>query len=351
MRAPKELYYKVNSFGGFDINDFYYAFYDYGPDDNDDVELLILKEKDGKDCLYSLLYEGLYSLSLDFISDAILFQDSCAVGRIPVVIPVKWDIKADGTAWPVFGTDGKAPKRLNMVSLKPDHVYRSLTGSDDFKYDPFTMRTKDKINYGCYGFKSIWQFNHEPDLSLITCDAKKGKPWIETDKTVTNIFHARNILTQRMTFPGCMAEVTIDGSKLNDGDFAGLAVFQGDYALVGIRKKSGKLYAAMASYTNPSDDIWKLGEEPCLIKENVDMIDSSLRVRITAVFSDESGDRDTAICSIYEEGKWRTIGTEQKLRFRLDHFTGCRFGLFVYSEEMAGGQAGFSDFRYMDYEE
>ncbi len=71
MRAPDELYYKVNSFGAFDINDFYYAFCDYGPDDNDDVELLILKEKDGKDCLCSFVYEGLYSLPLDFISDSI----------------------------------------------------------------------------------------------------------------------------------------------------------------------------------------------------------------------------------------------------------------------------------------
>ena len=71
MRAPGELYYKVNSFDSFDINDFYYAFCEYGPDDNDDVEMLILKEKDGKDCLYSLLYEGLYSLSLDFVTDSI----------------------------------------------------------------------------------------------------------------------------------------------------------------------------------------------------------------------------------------------------------------------------------------
>ena len=71
MRAPGELYYKVNSFDSFDINDFYYAFCDYGPDDNDDVEMLILKEKDGKDCIYSLLYEGLYSLSLDFVTDSI----------------------------------------------------------------------------------------------------------------------------------------------------------------------------------------------------------------------------------------------------------------------------------------
>ncbi|MCR5356993.1 MAG: hypothetical protein K6E63_06265 [Lachnospiraceae bacterium] len=71
MRAPDALYYKVNSFDSFNINDFSYAFCDYGPDDNDDVVLLILKEKDGKDCLYSLVYYGLYSLSLDFVTDSV----------------------------------------------------------------------------------------------------------------------------------------------------------------------------------------------------------------------------------------------------------------------------------------
>ena len=45
-------------------------------------------------------------------------------------------------------------------------------------------------------------------------------------------------------------------------------------------------------------------------------------------------------------GKFIRIGTEHKLRFRLDHFTGCRFGLFVMSELAPGGTAAFSDFIY-----
>ncbi len=76
MRAPGELYYKVKGFGGFDINEFCYAFCDYGPvyDDPSDLELLILKKKEGKDCLYSLLYnDGSYPLVLDlnYIMDGV----------------------------------------------------------------------------------------------------------------------------------------------------------------------------------------------------------------------------------------------------------------------------------------
>ena len=76
MRAPGELYYKVKSFDVFDINDFCYAFCDYGPvfSDPSCLELLILKKKEGKDCLYSLLYnDGSYPLmlGLDYITGSV----------------------------------------------------------------------------------------------------------------------------------------------------------------------------------------------------------------------------------------------------------------------------------------
>ena len=43
---------------------------------------------------------------------------------------------------------------------------------------------------------------------------------------------------------------------------------------------------------------------------------------------------------------FESIGIAQKLYFKLDHFTGCRFGLFVYSTKETGGSAEFSDFVY-----
>ena len=278
--------------------------------------------------------------------NAILFQDRGAVGRIPVLVPVTWERDKNGNETPVFGVDGKVPEETAVTDMKPGHIYRPLVGNDDFKYAPDLMFKENRTEYGCFGFKSIWQFNHEPDLSLIKCDADNGWLWLKTDRTVRNIFHARNILTQRMAFPGCAAEVTIDGIGLNDGDYAGLAAFQGDYVLVGIRREKDKLYAVMSSYTNPSDDIWELGKEPADEKERIELKSGTLRVRLEASFDGATDDRDVCLCSIYLNGEKRDIGTAHKLRFRLDHFTGCRFGLFVYSEKTAGGMAGFSDFRY-----
>lgn len=277
--------------------------------------------------------------------NAVLFQDRGAVGRIPVLIPVTWT-EENGIKGLSFGINGKAPAELETIDLKPGYIYKPLTGSDDFKYDPLRMYSENKTDHGCFGFKSIWQFNHEPDLDLISCDDKTGVLWVKTDKTVRNIFHAKNILTQRMTFPKCAAEVTIDGSMLKDGDLAGLAAFQGDYALIGIRRENSKLYAVMSSYTNPGDDVWELGSEPGKTEERIMIDDDKLRVRIDVDFGGENEYADVAECGIYINGEYRKTGTGHKLRFRLDHFTGCRFGLFVMSEMSVGGSAGFSDFEY-----
>ncbi|SNU05688.1 Beta-xylosidase [Lachnospiraceae bacterium] len=279
--------------------------------------------------------------------NAVLFQDSGAVGRLPVLIPVKWIESDEGKRTAVFGEDGKAPEYPDTEDMKAGYSYSPLTDSDDFRYNPEIMYKTDKEKYGCFGLRSIWQFNHEPDMSLIECDSDNGILRIKTDKLVDNIYHARNILTQRMTFPRSIAEVTVDGAMLNDGDVAGLAAFQGDYAYVGIKKESDKLYAVMTSFTNRSGDIWDLSNEKGVIQEKIELKSDKLRVRVEAVFNDETGDRDIAVCGIYPDGRYSQIGSEHKLNFRLDHFTGCRFGLFVYSEKETGGSAGFSDFELL----
>ena len=45
---------------------------------------------------------------------------------------------------------------------------------------------------------------------------------------------------------------------------------------------------------------------------------------------------------------WEFFGKKHKLSFKLDHFTGCRFGLFVYSTKTTGGSATFKSFNYIN---
>ena len=62
----------------------------------------------------------------------------------------------------------------------------------------------------------------------------------------------------------------------------------------------------------------------------------------------KNGNVDEAKFYFADRFWWKKIGNTHKLAFRLDHFTGCRFGLFVYSTKETGGKAGFLNFVYKE---
>ena len=61
--------------------------------------------------------------------------------------------------------------------------------------------------------------------------------------------------------------------------------------------------------------------------------------------------RDTVQMAVQTGDGWTNIGQPHQLVYRLDHFMGCRVGLFVYSTQAAGGTACFRDFVYHAEEE
>ena len=238
---------------------------------------------------------------------AVLFRDNGALGRIPVVIPVT---KTEE------GFSFESPSKcIENTSTRPEHVYKPLAGSDDFSEDP------DK---GSFGFKSIWQFNHEPDLSLIRRDEAKGAVYIRTAKVTDKVTQTGNMLTQRTLGPACSAEVTVNASELKEGDIAGLMLLQGNYSYAGITVKDGKYFAVM----NAKDET----------KEKIPA-DSVIRLRAECDFTDGKDE-----VRYFANGK--AIGEPFHMEFTLEHFTGARFTLFVTSREQAGGEAVFSDFVY-----
>jgi len=269
---------------------------------------------------------------------AILFQDSGAVGRIPVLMPVHWKTDSD---FPVFGDDGVIPPEFEVPDGKPGHVYEPLNGSDDFK-DP--VDGKDRRFTESFGFKSFWQFSHEPDPALVFHDCEKGSVRITTDKISRNLLQAKNTLTQRTTYPACAAEITVDGSGLKEGDYAGLCMLQAAYAFIALTRRDGRLYLVMKN-RKPAEGLWgerhdrEPGDEHAAMEWSV----SKITLRAEADFTMM---RDTVQMYYIEDGRKKPFGPESKLRFKLDHFTGARFGLFVYSTKETGGNAGFADFVY-----
>ena len=56
--------------------------------------------------------------------------------------------------------------------------------------------------------------------------------------------------------------------------------------------------------------------------------------------------KDEVTFAYEENGAWVPLGGAHKLAFRLDHFTGARFGLCVFATKEAGGTAVFRKFTY-----
>lgn len=56
-------------------------------------------------------------------------------------------------------------------------------------------------------------------------------------------------------------------------------------------------------------------------------------LELSADFSDM---KDIVVFRYWSHGEWKRLGSVHKLYFKLDHFTGCRVGLFCYASEQTG---------------
>ena len=67
-------------------------------------------------------------------------------------------------------------------------------------------------------------------------------------------------------------------------------------------------------------------------------------LRAEADFTDK---RDLSSFYYKEGDNWQKLGIDQPMYFKMDLFTGCRFGLFYYSTEQTGGYVDFSKFQFI----
>lgn len=260
---------------------------------------------------------------------SILFQDRGAVGRVPVLVPIQW--KND---FPVFGMDGKAPIEINTKSTKPEYQYKALYADDDFRYIPDSD--------GRIHLKEAWEFNHEPDENLWSA-SKNGEFRIKTGRRSLGLESAINTLTQRTIFPDCYAEVSVDGTNMNIGDYAGICAFQGCYAFTALKREFDGMYLVMVGKPDINGD---KGTE--VEYERMKLSSEQIRLKTYLNFQQM---KDEAKFYYETENGWKQIGVTHQLYFKLDHFCGCRFGLFCYATEKAGGSAAFRDFKIKPMED
>jgi len=236
-----------------------------------------------------------------------LFQDHGAVGRIPVVVPMRWE---DG--WPIVD---EVPKALELPSSRPEHVCAPLYTSDPLRE----------------GRSALWQWNHEPHMELVQQD-KHGLR-ITTDRLASNCTEAVNTLTQRCFGPKCEAGVCVHADDMKVGDYAGICALQGCFAQLAITRKADGLYIVYTRRDAQSGEIVTGAEQP---------LGDSHRLHARFDFTN-----DTVQFGLTDaNGDWQAFGPAHQLVYRLDHFMGCRVGLFMYSTQETGGSARFTDFTY-----
>ena len=246
---------------------------------------------------------------------AYLFRDYGSVGRIPYIVPLKWE---DG--WPVIGVDGKVPEKLDL----PDNIglIPGIVSSDEFN------RKK-----GESALPLVWQWNHNPDNSLWSVNKRKGYLRLTTGRIDTILVTARNTLTQRTFGPQCYGSTCIDVSKMKDGDFAGLTLLQRKFGIVGVKFENGTKSIVMinAQTGKPVET------------EAVPLLQKTIFLKAECDFRNKT---DIANFFYSLDGKiWKPIGTPLKMEYSMPHFMGYRFGLFNYATKTAGGSVDFDWFR------
>jgi len=250
---------------------------------------------------------------------AVFFQDYGAVGRIPYLIPVKWE-----NNWPVIGDNGKVPQTFEVPF--DEYPCKPLITSDSFNHTENVLDLR-------------WQWNHNPDNSCWSFTERPGYLRLRTRNTASDILTARNTLTQRTIGPKCSFTVELETSGMNPGDYAGLVALQWHYGLVGVKVYEGGRKRILVTCRTTDELIRE--EESCLINTN--------RVFLKVTFDFEDG-KDTAAFYYSEDGsRWHKAGNDLQMRYSLRLFTGYRIGIYYYSGKEAGGFADFSNFCYKNY--
>lgn len=252
---------------------------------------------------------------------AYLFRDFGSVGRIPYIVPMKWE---DG--WPVIGVNGKVPETLDLLpSARDKGLIPGIVNSDEF------TRKKSEPS-----LPLVWQWNHNPDNNLWSVTDRKGFLRLKTGRPDSLFLKSRNTLTQRTFGPVCSGTTLLDASGMKEGDFAGLTAFQRKFGQVGVKIVNGQKFVFMVS--NKTDKPTELQSIP--ISQN------KVYLKIECDFRDKI---DVAKFFYSLDGKtWTVIGSELKMEYTLmEHFMGYRFGLFNYSSRNPGGYADF-DFFYIN---
>jgi len=257
----------------------------------------------------------------------IMQEDKGCLGRFPNLQPVKWT-----NDWPVVGNNG-VPYETTKKPVTGGATKRvPLPTNDNFRGYPMGMQ---------------WQWNHNPDDGAWSLFERPGWLRLKTGAPVSRLTQARNMLTQRIFAnekAPSMGTIRLDASNLQEGDYAGICIFQDPYAMLAVRVKDGQRQLVWRQDTLRVHDSFSPAEQV----EEVG-INDVVYLRATVSYATSR----TQFYYSLDNINYQPIGGETTLGFSLTVFVGARYGLFCYATQ--DGSEGYADFDWFttesDYDE
>ena len=238
-------------------------------------------------------------------------MDYNSVGRLTALSPITWK---DG--WPWFGLPGNlthTPRTwVKPKTREPQRIRVPYVRNDDF--DGATLQ-------------HIWQWNHVPVNEAWSLSEREGFLRLHA-LPATSLWDARNTLTQRAIGPVSAPMVMLDAAAMNDGDVAGLALFNRPYAWIGVERSDGKLHLVQFDEQTGHSARVELNESRVWLRAHCDFL------------------KEQARFSYSTDGKsYVPFGEPLTMVFQLTTFQGVRYALFNYNGTgVRGGSADFDDF-------
>lgn len=250
---------------------------------------------------------------------AYMFRDYGAVGRIPYLMPMKWE-----NDWPVLGVNGYVPDTLDINTAEQLGAW-GIVASDEFN----RMPDDDPLPL-------CWQWNHNPDNRYWSLSDSPGYLRLTSGRIDQSLLQVRNTLTQRTFGPVSTASTFVEVNGMKNGDYAGMIALQKKYAFVGVKKEHNQQTIVMINGE---------GEEPLEIA-SLPLNQNGVHLKISCDFTERT-DKATFFYSL-DGLNWVPIGNTLQMAYTLPHFMGYRFGLTYYATQEEGGHADFDYYRIED---
>lgn len=255
----------------------------------------------------------------------IIFQDRGGVGRVLTLEPCTWI-----NEWPILGDEkGHVPEIMD----KPVQGCKAtdIVGSDDFNSKKLNM---------------YWQWNHNPIDNAWSLSERSGYLRLKTSRISNSIFDAPNTISQRMKGPKSSAVISLDISKMKDGDNTGLAAFNGDSGILTIKKTGKKNVLTMSEESvSLSDRAKEITGVKKNVKDSVEIKSNKIYLRMDVDFN--PGKDIAKFYYSLDNKNWNKIGSDYKMIFDYRRFfMGTRFAIFNYATKQAGGYVDMDFFKF-----